>query len=100
MEVSDRFGPLPRSSKGLFLAARLKSLSLKHGFSEIRVRDRELTIKPSFFGIYTPEKIQQLSQKFEGRLWVNPDMTLCMLGSQSTFVNDLETVGHVLSGKS
>ena len=100
MEVSDRFGPLPRSSKGLFLAARLKSLSLKHGFSEIRVRDRELTIKPSFFGIYTPEKIQQLSQKFDGRLWVNPDMTLCMLGSQSTFVNDLETVGHVLSGKS
>lgn len=99
-EVSDRFGPLPRSSKGLFLAARLKSLSLKHGFSEVRVRDRELIAKPSFFGVFTPERIQTLSQKFDGRLWVNPDTTICLLGSPSTFVNDLDHVGHVLSGKS
>ena len=99
-EVSDRFGPLPRSSKGLFLAARLKFLSLKHGFSEVRVRDREMVVKPSFFGVYTPEKIQILSQRFEGRLWINPDSTICLLGSPSTFVNELDHVGNVLSGKS
>ena len=99
-EVSDRFGPLPRSSKGLFLAARLKFLSLKHGFSEVRVRDRELVVKPSFFGVFTPEKIQILTNKFEGRLWINPDSTFCLLGSPSTFVNELDLVGHVLSGKS
>lgn len=98
-EVSDRFGPLPRSSKGLFLAARLKFLSLKHGFSEVRVRDRELIVKPSFFGVFTPEKIQTLFNKFEGRLWINPDSTFCLLGSPSTFVNELDLVGHVLSGK-
>ena len=99
-EVSDRFGPLPRSSKGLFLAARLKFLSLKYGFSEIRVRDRELVAKPSFFTAFTPERIEILSQKFDGRLWVNPDSTICLLGSPSTFVNDLDHVGNVLSGKS
>ncbi|MHB1286006.1 MAG: transcription-repair coupling factor [Leptospirales bacterium] len=97
-EVTDRFGPLPRSAKGLFLGARLRILGSRHGFSEIKVRDRELFLKPSFFGMLTPEKIQTLSEFFEGRIWANPDLTLSLLGSPNTFCDDLQHIGNILSG--
>ncbi|MHB1606577.1 MAG: transcription-repair coupling factor [Leptospirales bacterium] len=97
-EVTDRFGPPPRSAKGLFLGAKLRILASRHGFSEVKVRDRELSLKPAFFGILTPEKIQQLSEHFEGRIWANPDMTLSLLGSSNTFCDDLERIGAILSG--
>lgn len=97
-EITDRFGPLPRSARGLFLGARLKLLATKHGFSEVRIRDREMTLKPSFFGFLTPEKVAALSGLFEGRLWANPDLSLNILGTTHSFCEDLERIGQVLAG--
>ncbi len=97
-EITDRFGPPPRSARGLLLGARLRILASRHGFSEVKVRDRELSLKPAFFGILTPEKIQHLSEHFEGRIWANPDLTLSLLGSPNTFCDDLEHIGDILSG--
>ncbi len=99
-EIIDRFGPLPRSARGLFLGTRLRLLATRHGFSEVRIRDREMTLKPTFFGLLTPEKVSVLSGLFEGRLWANPDLSLNVLGTTLSFCEDLERIGQVLAGGS
>ena len=71
-ELSDRFGPLPRETRNLLAGARIRILATQRGFSEVVVRDRDITLKQRH-GALPKEIVEPALDLFGDRLSFQAD---------------------------
>ena len=96
-ELKDRFGPLPRSARALILGAKIRVMTTRMGFSEVRLKDREIFLKPSPENALSPGNAGKIAQAFPDRVTFHRDGAFTLSGPALGFPDDLARLEELLS---
>jgi transcription-repair coupling factor (superfamily II helicase) len=96
-ELRDRFGPLPRSARALILGAKIRVMTTRMGISEVRLKDREIFLKPSAEKALSPRNAGKIAQAFPDRITFHRDGSFTLSGPASGFPDDLARLEELLS---
>ncbi len=95
-ELRDRFGPLPRPARALILGTRIRTMTTKMGISDIRLSDREITLKPSPESPLSPRNAGKIAAAFPDRIIFHRDGAFTISGPAAGFPDDLRRLGELL----
>ena len=96
-ELRDRFGPLPRPARALILGAKIRVMTTRMGISEVRLKDREIFLKPSAEKPLSPRNAGKIAQAFPDRITFHRDGSFTLSGPASGFPDDLARLEELLA---
>ena len=96
-ELRDRFGPLPRPARALILGAKIRVMTTRMRISEVRLKDREIFLKPSAEKPLSPRNAGKIAQAFPDRITFHRDGSFTLSGPASGFPDDLARLEELLA---
>jgi hypothetical protein len=81
----------------LILGAKIRVMTTRMGISEVRLKDREIFLKPSAEKPLSPRNAGKIAQAFPDRITFHRDGSFTLSGPASGFPDDLARLEELLA---